>query len=405
MMILTRSVTNCLLIFGILLSPINAGARSYGDSLYPMAGSTVGSRVQPGILTVTTTKTGATVILGGTVVPYSVVTLASQVPGRVEFVGGYEGDWFEPGELLVAVDDDDLRARRQQVLAEISNSVSALRNEQVQYGREVWAPQSRDIGRVSGMGLPSLFDQFFTRNMGSAMGFGNPFLERQADLYSSGTRVGQAYGRHWGTYSRLQEIDAKLRDTRTIAPFTGVIVEKLAEIGDTVQPGQPLLRFADTRDLQIQVEVPARLMRSLRNDMVVPAVLDVGDKRVRARVAQIYPMANTVQHTVTVKFDLPLDVPAAPGMYAEVMIPDVNAPIRSLPMIPKSAILWRGSLPAVYVLNQQGQPELRLIRLGESVDANHVTVLSGIQPGDRLHAEPPAGMSSTWKPNPSGAPQ
>lgn len=404
-MMLTRSVTNCLLIVGFLLSPVNAGAGSYGDSLYPMAGSTVASRVQPGILTVTTTNTGATVILGGTVVPYSVVTLAAQVPGRVEYVGGYEGDWFEPGELLVAVDDDDLRARRQQVLAEISNSVSALRNEQVQYGREVWAPQSRDIGRVSGMGLPSLFDQFFTRNMGSAMGYGNPFLERQADLYSSGARVGQAYGRHWGTYSRLQEIDAKLRDTRTIAPFTGVIVEKLAESGDTVQPGQPLLRFADTRDLQIQVEVPARLMRSLRNDMVVPAVLDVGDKRVRARVAQIYPMANTVQHTVTVKFDLPLDVPAAPGMYAEVMIPDVNAPIRSLPMIPKSAILWRGSLPAVYVLNQQGQPELRLIRLGESVDANHVTVLSGIQPGERLHAEPPAGMSSTWKSNPAGAPQ
>jgi len=45
--------------------------------------------------------------------------------------------------------------------------------------------------------------------------------------------------------------------------------------------------------------------------MVVTARLDVGNKQVSARVAQIYPMADVERHTVTVKFDLPEGVPGA----------------------------------------------------------------------------------------------
>lgn len=168
------------------------------------------------------------------------------------------------------------------------------------------------------------------------------------------------------------------------------------ELGDTVQPGQLLLKYADVRDLQIQAEVPARLMRGLRQDMVVPAMLDVGNAPVNARVAQIFPIADPKRHTVTVKFDLPVDVPGGPGMYAEVMIPDVDAPVQETPVIPDSTIVWRGSLPAVFVLNQQNRTELRLIRLGEKVGGNGVTVLSGIRVGERILATPSPGMSSNW---------
>ncbi len=380
-----------------LVISAEVGASGFGESSYPLATSTAQAANQPGLFTVTNTNTGAAVILGGSVVPYRTVTLSAQLPGQIRYLAGIEGDWFEAGELLVAVDDDELRARRQQALAEIGNSAYDMSNAQVQYGKEFMAPQSRDIGKMPGMGLPSLFDQFFTRNVGSGMGYGNPWLERQADLYSYRSRLGKAQGQHWGAYSRLQEVEAKLRDSRSVAPFTGVIVSKLVEQGDIVQPGQPLLHFADTRDLQLRIEVPARLMRSLRRDMVVPAVLDVGDRHVNARVAQIFPVADTARHTVTVKFDLPIGVPAAPGMYAEVMVPDADAPIQSLPMIPASAILWRGSLPAVFVLGQNNKTELRLIRLGESVGDNHVTVLSGIRSGEQVVAAPPAGMSSSWK--------
>lgn len=124
-------------------------------------------------------------------------------------------------------------------------------------------------------------------------------------MYSQNSQLGLARSQHIGAISQLQEIDARLRDARAIAPFSGVVVKKLVEVGDTVQPGQALFKFADARYLQIQVEIPARLMSGIQQDMVVPAVLDVGNTRISARVAQIYPMADTRRHTVTVKFDLP----------------------------------------------------------------------------------------------------
>jgi multidrug efflux pump subunit AcrA (membrane-fusion protein) len=355
------------------------------------------------VYTVAARRAGTNVVLGGTVAPYKEVTLAAQTAGRVEYIAGAEGDWFEAEQLLLAIDDDDLLAQRRQVLAELGNAESSVRNAQVQYSRELWAPQSRNINRSPGMGLPSLFDQFFTRNMGQMAGAGNPWLERQADLYSQGSQVSQAQARVLQARSRLEEVDARLRDTRAIAPFSGVIVQKLVEVGDTVQPGQPLLQFADTQYLQIQVEVPARLVAGLNKGMMIPARLDVGDTRVNARVAQIFPIADPTRHTVTVKFDLPQGVPGGPGMYAEVMVPDVNVPVRELPVIPKSAVRLRGSLHAVFVLGQDGRTELRLVRLGEDVDANYISVLAGLRVGEVILANPPAGMSSDWQRRHSGS--
>lgn len=353
---------------------------------------------QPRVYTVPLSQVGTNIVLGGTVVPYKEVELTAQIPGRVEYIAGEEGDWFKEGELLVAINDDELLARRRQVLAQLQNAQAALQNERVQYSRELWAPQSRSPSRLPGMGMPNLFDQMFTRRAGDVMGYGNPELERSADLYSYGSRIQQAQSQVAQARSSLEEVDAKLRDSRSIAPFSGVVVTKRVEVGDTVQPGQPLIQFADTTYLRLEVEVPARLMPGLDVGMILPVKLDVGDTRVDARLSQIFPVADPQRHTVKVKLDLPRGTPGGPGMYAEVLIPDVNRETQALPVIPYDAIVWRGSLPAVFVINQQGQTQLRMVRLGEAMGERTVAVLSGLQPGERILINPPPGTASGWSP-------
>ncbi len=354
------------------------------------------------IITVTNASTGAHVVLGGTVTPYREVTLTAQIPGRIEFLAGTEGDWFDEGQVLVAIDDDDVMAQRRQAIAEYYGRTSSLQNARAQYSREFWAPTAfqQHQQTAPSMGyFPSMFERFFgsgpQRNSNPYGGL-NPWVIRDVDLYTQNTHVNQAQTGIYGARSRIDELDARLRDTRAISPFEGVVVEKMAEIGDTVQPGQPILRFADTRFLQLKVDVPARLVSALSEDMIVPAKLDVGDTYIEVRVAQIFPTADSQRHTVVVKFDLPSGVPGGPGMYAEVMIPDVNTPIRDMPIIPTSAIVQRGSLPAVFVLNHKNVAEMRLIRLGDEVDHQHVAVLSGIQPGEQIFASPPPGIKSGW---------
>ncbi|MDH5472952.1 MAG: efflux RND transporter periplasmic adaptor subunit [Gammaproteobacteria bacterium] len=359
------------------------------------------------IITVTNAKTGAHVVLGGTVTPYREVTLTAQTSGRIEFIAGTEGDWFDEGQILVAIDDDDVLAQRRQAMADLYGQSSSLNNARAQYSREFWAPQAFDKHQQTAPSMgyfPSMFERFMgfggNQSSGPFNGYGiNPWVVRDVDLYSQGTHVSQAQSGIYSARSRVDEIDARLRDTRAISPFEGVIVKKLAEMGDTVQPGQSLLQFADTRYLQLKVDVPARLVSALSKDMIVPAKLDVGDTYIDVRVAQIFPTADTQRHTVIVKFDLPAGVPGGPGMYAEVMIPDVNTPIKDMPIIPSSAIVRRGSLPAVFVLNRDNRAEMRLIRLGDEVDHENVAVLSGIHPGEQIFASPPPGIKSGWSPD------
>ena len=333
------------------------------------------------VITVGVAPHGGYVILGGTVIPLKEVTLTAQMPGVIKSIAGEEGDSFSAGTVLLKIDDDELLAKKASAQAELNSAMSGLQNAQVQYTRELWNPRVNNPRPMYGMAGPAMFDKFFDNGVFEDNDKG---IERHADLVTQGTQVQTARSRIAQAQASIRELYSKIADTMSIAPFDGVIIDKLVEVGDTVQPGQPLLVFSYSKFLRIKAEVPARLMPGLQKEMVVPARLDVGNTQVNARVAQIAPKADDTQHTVTVKFDLPEGVPGGPGMYAEVMIPDINSPTRALPVIPKSAIIKRGSLPSVKVLDENNVPRMRLIRTGIELDANNVIVLSGLQPGERI---------------------
>lgn len=104
------------------------------SSVQPMLGSTTSVQV---------TRIEPHVTLGATVVPYKEVTLSAQMPGRVEYIAGEEGDRFDKAAVLVALGDDELLAGRRAATAELANADSAMRAANVQYSRELYAPQSR----------------------------------------------------------------------------------------------------------------------------------------------------------------------------------------------------------------------------------------------------------------------
>lgn len=341
------------------------------------------------IITVGVATHGGAVILGASVIPLKEVTLSAQIPGRVISIAGEEGAEFSAGTELVRINDDKLQAQKAALEAQLRAAQNALQNAQVQYNRELWNPSVHNPRPMAGMGMPAMFDDFFQGDEGGSSfmpsgGGGNKSIERHADLVTQGANVASARSRVTEAESGLRGINAKLRDTKAIAPFDGVMMKKMVEIGDTVQPGQSLIVFSYTNFLRIEANVPARLMPGLKKGMVVPARLDVGNALVKARVALISPVADKNHHTVKVEFDLPQGVPGGPGMYAEVMVPDVGSATRALPVVPMAAIDQRGSLPSVQILDEDNKPQMRLVRIGEVLDESSVTILSGLKPGDRV---------------------
>jgi RND family efflux transporter MFP subunit len=336
----------------------------------------------------------SSVTLSGTVVAKKEVTFTAQLPGRVEMLAGKEGDEFDAQTVLVVLDDRELLAKRRAAIAAWRSADATLRNAGMQYSRELLSPDSPSKA-PGGMGLPNLFDQVFSKPLSDFMGQSDQGIDRQAQLNNYSVQIEQARNALLQAKAQIEQIDDKLQDAKSISPFDGVITQKWIEVGDTVQPGKPLLKFADLSSLQIELNIPARLIRGLKVGQRLSASLDVLDKRIIATVAQIFPTANIKRHTIKVKLDIDTDSQyVAPGQYAKVDIPELSFGKQEILLIPMKAVKKRGSLSGVCV-KRNNKSAMRLIRLGQKVNpkiindldqslGDFVTILSGLNAGDQI---------------------
>ena len=322
-------------------------------------------------------------LLGGSVVTSSQVNLSAQVSGDILTVSGREGDMFKKGSILVILEQDSIQAQRDSAYAEIASANESLRNAGVQYSQSIVSPNS---GGMLG-GVPGMFSMF-TDPMLKMSGQGNPEFDKFANRTSRYTSYQQAKNKLTQAENNLKQIESRLKDANVRAPFDGVITAKSINVGDIVQPGQMLLKFANIKDLQVEVNIPSRLVRSLKLDTDYRIKLDIANIVVDAKLAQIYPIADNAKHSVKVKFDLPLNVPVLPGAYAEVEIFETDSGVLT-PIVPESAIMWRSSLPSVFIITPlTNKTELRFVRLGEQVGKNKKSVLSGLKIGEKIVANP-----------------
>jgi len=319
--------------------------------------------------------------VGASIVPARRVTLTAQIPGRVRSIAGRAGDPAVANQVLVGINPDELLAQRRAAIAALWQAESQVRNAQMQYQRQLHLSRNGESRRGGGGFMPFGMDRMMNRFAGG----GPSAMKRGAEVFDSRTSISQAQNAVQAARSKIDGIDAALANSQSRAPFNGVIFERLVEEGDTVQRGQPLLVLADVSRMQVDVDVPARLAHSLRAGSPLEVTLDSSDEPIMATVAQVFPMADQVRHTVRVKIDLPQDIAATVGMYALVSIPDsaTGPAVEQYPVVPGSAITYRGRLPMVYVISDNGGPSLRLVRLGEKTESG-IAVLSGLQSGERV---------------------
>jgi multidrug efflux pump subunit AcrA (membrane-fusion protein) len=322
-------------------------------------------------------------LLGGVVISSRQVSLSAQVAGDVLSVNGKEGDMFKQGSVLLTLEQESIQAQRDSAFAEISSANESLRNAGVQYSQSIVSPNS---GGMLG-GVPGMFSMF-TDPMLKMSGQGNPEFDKFANRTSRYTNYQQAKNKLKQAESKLRQVEERLKDANIIAPFDGVIVVKNINKGDIVQPGQVLMKFANIKDLQVQVNIPSRLVSSLKLNKKYRVKLDIANVVVDAALSQIYPIADNSKHSVKVKFDLPANVPVLAGAYAEVEIFETDSGVLT-PVVPESSIMWRSSLPSVFVINSKtNQTELRFVRLGEQVGKSKKSVLSGLKIGEKIVTNP-----------------
>lgn len=186
------------------------------------------------------------------------------------------------------------------------------------------------------------------------------------------------------------------------APYAGIVSEVAVTLGDMALPGRPLLTLHDPSALRVTAAVPQALLGELGSklDQVRYEVNGMGGSAARLQPAsvELLPTIDAASHTAQIRLALPpaaADKALMPGLFARVWLP-VGGSAKAGPQrlfLPTSAILRRAELTAAYVVDAQGKPSLRQVRLGR-VAGDQVEVLSGLRPGDKVAADPQAAAAA-----------
>lgn len=164
------------------------------------------------------------------------------------------------------------------------------------------------------------------------------------------------------------------------------MIRRHVELGEAVQPGQPLMTGFDPGELRVVAYLPQHRFAAFDPRDAVTVVIPVIDRRVTARSVTVQPSADPNTHTTRVRLQLPPDVPGVlPGMFARALFPVGREKRLTLPA---SAILRRSEVAAVYVVGDGERVSLRQVRVGEPTADGRVEILAGLAEGERVALDP-----------------
>jgi RND family efflux transporter MFP subunit len=305
----------------------------------------------------------------GTVRAAQTSDAASQMMGNIVEIRAHEGDHVQRGQVLAVIDDSqpraavdrataaDLAAQQQLVEAEsdLGLAESTLKRYQNLYERKSVSPQE--------------FDEVKARQQAA--------LARR-DMARAGQGQAQA---------ALNQARTSLDYTRIRAPFDGVVTEKKADSGTLASPGMPIFTVEDVRRYRLEATVNESDLRYVRTGQQVSVAIDALDNAgLKGRVVQIVPAADPASRTFLVKIELPTDARLRSGLFGRALF---SRGERQALLIPRSAVVERGQLQGVFVLDQNRVVSLRYITLGKP-SGSEIEVLTGLQGGERLVAKPDA---------------
>lgn len=187
------------------------------------------------------------------------------------------------------------------------------------------------------------------------------------------------------------------------APYAGVVSEVPVTLGDMALPGRALVTLHDPAALRVAAAVPQSAAAAVGDGKAVrvelPALTGAAERMQTPQRVQLLPAADLATHTVTVRADLAPGLAAAmPGQFARLWLPAADGLRAASPWVPAPAIVRRAEMTGLYVLDANGKPLLRQVRLGRS-DGDRVEVLAGLATGERvaIDAQAAARMTASAK--------
>jgi RND family efflux transporter MFP subunit len=295
-------------------------------------------------------------VITGSVQPERRADLRAEVPAVVMQMLKENGEAVRTGDLLVRLDDTAIRDS----LMSAEESLRAATQAFDQAERQV---QRLKTLQLQGMtSIQALEDAEVRRN------------NAQSDVVAARARVVAA---------RQQ-----LQRTGVRAPFDGVVSERKASVGDTVQVGKELVKVIDPRSMRFEGMVSADRVYELKIGQNVGfRVNGYTQGEFAGKLRRIDAAANATTRQVAVIVDF-ADAAAGPrvaGLFAEGRVETGSAPVL---MVPEGALVRAGEVTHVWRVNGQTLAKVA-VKIGErDPRTGELPVLEGLAAGDRILRSP-----------------
>ena len=283
----------------------------------------------------------------GTVQAVHETTITSKLTARVVGVYVKAGEYVKKDQILVKLDETELVSKLQQAMAQVELSEAAQKQAQSDYER-----------------ASKLYKTKATS--------GQDFENAQTKLRTTEAEINKAKG-------MVSEIESLIRYANIISPIDGLIVDKEVDTGDTVLPGQVLLKLYDNKAMQLIANVRESLANKLVPGQDIGVKIDALDKICLGKVSEIVPEANLSNRTFQVKVVGPCPKGIYSGMFGRIIIPLGK---ENILVIPKSAVIKAGQLELAAVV-ENGVLSKRYIRTGRHFGDN-IEVVSGLKEGETV---------------------
>lgn len=185
--------------------------------------------------------------------------------------------------------------------------------------------------------------------------------------------------------TQVDQARKSLNDTAVLAPISGYISERTADLGEFISPSVPNAKIATiirTSSLRLKIDVPEASIGKVGNGQSISLQTSAyPDRNFAGTVVRILPSLNQQARTLTVEAEVPNgDGLLKPGQFATVRI--TQSKPENAVMIPASAVKAEGDVNKVYVV-RDGAARERIVQLG-LLEGETIQVKQGLTEGEMI---------------------
>ena len=327
--------------------------------------------------------------------------VAPQTSGKVVEVGVDIGSAVRRGQILVRLDDSELKLRVAQSVTQVDQAKAAVRQAEEKIGLR--PGQAFDPNRVAEVSAAKV-----------ALDLADKNLRRAEKLIESGDVSRSFYDEQRGRRDQLKEqYDAAIAQARQNyaavdvartnvanaaaqlalarkslsyavipSPIDGFVAERTADLGEYVSPTQKVATIVRINPLRVRIDIPEQAIQEVQVGQSVSATTSSWpDKSFSGRIARIAPNVTANSRTLTVEAEIENGNGALkPGQFATVRILQPR-PVPSV-LVPSRAVVTEAGVSRVYVI-KDGHVEQRLVQIGQS-EGDLVQVKSGVAADEKV---------------------